>query len=453
MSHVDDGQLNALLDNELDAAERAAVQAHLESCHACRSRLEEARAFLVESGALLEVLDDRAIGRSDDRAIGRSDDRAIGRSDDRVARTAREKAIDLPIAKTAQEPALNIDGRTAKTVASPFFPQAAERIAAQAARELEAAEALVRAEEKARRWAIAPQLAWAATIVLAIGVGFLANEVMDLREARRPQQMAAAEADRADSSPAEVSLSDAAPAARPAPTAAAPARAQPQPAAGGAGALSRDRPLRTQTRIPDIVRREKPEGEELAGVSGVAEPRATDAAGPALAQAPSAPRAEAPAPPSAFDSRLGAAESRRSAAAAEGRREEAPAANRARPAAFQTISADSAIRAMSGSMRLIDGMRPQRIEIGPGALVSGANAEREVVRVHYTDAAGRALILDQQPGDGAATSVNGLIRGDTLVTPVGEGTRIRWLDRKNFWLSLTGAGSQEELMGIVQRIR
>ena len=56
MSHVDDGQLNALLDGELSSAEARAVETHLATCADCKRRLEEARAFLREANTLLDSL-------------------------------------------------------------------------------------------------------------------------------------------------------------------------------------------------------------------------------------------------------------------------------------------------------------------------------------------------------------------------------------------------------------
>lgn len=53
MSHVDEGTLHAYLDGELPSSERAAVEAHLAQCTACRAALTEARALLERASALL----------------------------------------------------------------------------------------------------------------------------------------------------------------------------------------------------------------------------------------------------------------------------------------------------------------------------------------------------------------------------------------------------------------
>ncbi len=58
MSHVDDGTLHALVDNALDASERAAVEAHLASCGDCARRFAEATAMARQVVTLLGALDE-----------------------------------------------------------------------------------------------------------------------------------------------------------------------------------------------------------------------------------------------------------------------------------------------------------------------------------------------------------------------------------------------------------
>ena len=101
----------------------------------------------------------------------------------------------------------------------------------------------------------------------------------------------------------------------------------------------------------------------------------------------------------------------------------------------------------------MDGMNPSRVEVGPGRLVPGADPDREVIRVTYTNGIHR-LMLDQQLGDPrTGASVNGLMPGDTLVTALGSnGTQVRWIDRK-FWLSLTGGMAADSMRMLLDRIR
>ena len=57
MSHVDDGTLHALVDNELDAAERSQVELHLAACGDCARRFAEATAMARQVVTLLGALD------------------------------------------------------------------------------------------------------------------------------------------------------------------------------------------------------------------------------------------------------------------------------------------------------------------------------------------------------------------------------------------------------------
>jgi hypothetical protein len=55
MPHVDEGTLHAYLDGELSLTERAASEAHLAQCEACRARLLDERALRERSTALLRM--------------------------------------------------------------------------------------------------------------------------------------------------------------------------------------------------------------------------------------------------------------------------------------------------------------------------------------------------------------------------------------------------------------
>lgn len=58
MSHVDDGTLHALVDNALDAQERAVVETHLASCGDCARRFAESTAMVRQVVLLLGALDE-----------------------------------------------------------------------------------------------------------------------------------------------------------------------------------------------------------------------------------------------------------------------------------------------------------------------------------------------------------------------------------------------------------
>ena len=57
MIHPDDGRLRALLDDDLDEAESAALRAHLRSCQACDAAASRAQETQVLATALLDALD------------------------------------------------------------------------------------------------------------------------------------------------------------------------------------------------------------------------------------------------------------------------------------------------------------------------------------------------------------------------------------------------------------
>jgi len=165
-SHVADGRLNALLDGELDGAESAAVLAHLAACEACGRRFAEAKRFL-ELGA--DVLGESAAGGpASAGAPPLPVEPAVGPPPRRPSRTAKEVALDL-------------DGVTAKSPA--IRPN------------VEEAPPLFRSRPAPRR-INAAALAWAATIALAVAVGWLGSEIVHARATVRlaPQAPAGARA-------------------------------------------------------------------------------------------------------------------------------------------------------------------------------------------------------------------------------------------------------------------
>ena len=479
--HADDGQLNALLDGELDASERQAVESHLAACAACRARYAEARAFLAGASDLLGLLDAppvpveagaaptpkpvvapsaprRAAPTAQEPAVvlpgpgvaRTAKEKAVDPTS-RVARTGKEQAVDIPAipsaAPTAEVPALPPELPTAKTPAvRPIFPQAQ------------------RGEGEppsGRPWGVS-KLAWAAMLIVGVGAGWMANEA--LRHARPATDLATAAGEgrepvaAADASKAPVSVTPP-PAATAAPdarrTAARPALVKPTPMRGGkpptadeaADRIPRERPT-TATRPSELAARSR----DAAGAPGAASGAGVTTATPAPSAGVGGLAAAPPPRPSAAATQPARAAARAPAGAAA---QPARTAEEAPLTAFRRITMDEAVRRLSGSIRLIDGLQPALVEVGPGRLVPGAAPEREVIRVYYADEAGRSLVLDQQPGETpSATSVNGLMRGDTLVTAQPDGSvRVRWVDRKSFWLSLTGTASADSVRTMVERIR
>ena len=64
MSHLDEGVLHAMLDGEIESAELRAIEAHLAGCGTCGARLEEARRFKDESLTMITALDSELGTRS-----------------------------------------------------------------------------------------------------------------------------------------------------------------------------------------------------------------------------------------------------------------------------------------------------------------------------------------------------------------------------------------------------
>ena len=499
MSHVDDGQLNALLDGELPPAEVREVQAHLAGCTECARRLEEARGFLAEAGELLAVLvpgvpsDAPAIPPvAKTPPVTRKEEiplvapRARGPADSDSTRKLDRETGPRP-QPTAKEIAVNVDGATAMTPAirpvtrvEPAIPMPPAALP----------------DEKRRGWRLPEleKLAWAASLILCLGVGYLANEVMTLRGERAAQLAVQAP----DAAPAE---------ARP---------ASGESEASGPASSARPNAGAGSRQVAALERRAAPSAARTPAASSPRPPVAAD--GPdtrsaANAKPPEQPATKPPAqrpadalaaaPPNAGAGAAGtpsgqrgetnlAARSGRTAADELGRtRQGAPPAAPAQvlrdfasattpalagtngleevsvtagaigasqgasrqPSAFRRITLEEAVRHLSGTIRLIDGMQPSRVETGPGTLVTGADPARDVIRVTYTDGRGGRLILDQQAGDTRLTSFNGLMQGDTLITATeGGGTRVRWMDRK-FWLSLTAALEPDSLRTFVARVR
>lgn len=413
MSHIDDGRLNALLDGELEAAEASEVRAHIATCADCAKRLEAARRFLSEAATLLGALELPAALSAPAPAR-------------RVSKTAKEVAIDIDGA-THQSPAIRAN-----------LPETVPRGIPSAPRRFDFT-----------------TLAWAATIVLAVGVGYLANEARHARQrlvigedsaartAVKIPEMEAARRSRTDRpgvapSPSAVKSGAApqrraAPAVRSAPSTANLARKPTQAPAGKTLA---------QGAIPPRRRRTTPAAAAATGLGAVTSGAGARAAEPA---APPAARAE---------DRLAAANVPIAVTGV--------AAPRGPLSAFRRATLEEAVARLDGTIRLIDGLSAEQVEVGPGRLVPGADRGSDLVRVIYYAPGGLRLELDQQrlgawaPAGGRRgflSSDVGMRPGDTLTTAAPNGqVRVRWIDR-TFWMSLTGNLPPDSLRRLVERVR
>jgi len=449
MSHVDDGTLNALLDGELDEAEATQVRTHLAACTECAARFKDAQRFLDEAAELLGVLTPAAPGVRPAEALARPEPGPAGVAPLAPVAPAGPGAPGEPprrVSKTAREIAVDLDGATHKSPSiAPNFPRAGEPLP-EPEPSFSRREVLPLNRPAARRpdWAT---LAWAASVVLAIGVGYLTNEVKHGRTTVASAREGAARA--ADSLAARTW--GRAPAARTAAAPAATAPAAPRPAAVPAkspGSLAAN----TLGPKPAAARGRKPPRRQAVADAAQLAAAPTEAAGIAL-NAPAAEQAADRAAPSPAAA---------PAAAALG-----GARALARPAVptFQPTDVDEAASRLSGTLLTVEGLALESVKIGPGTLVPGAVATQDVVRLAYAEPSGRRIQLAQQrlpqatdtSREARARAVPpalGLGYGDTLVTigPAGE-ARVRWLDRSGIWVSLMGNMPADSLRALLARIR
>jgi hypothetical protein len=404
MSHLDEGQLHALLDGELSETERRAAEAHLEDCGECRRSLLEARELLAGADELIA-------------------------------------AVEVPPAAA---------GGAARTGAP------------------------------ARRRFPWRSLAWAASLVAAVGLGWTARADLyrAAPEANLRSQLDENPVTQGLATPASDStLQPAGPkddgktqvldkakvsAARPAtpPPAPAPDLAAKRVVEPKAPEQSQDalRAL-TNTAPTDDQRRN-----EVAAAGQLAD-RDPTADRPVTEERKAEPKEVEP-------GRLGAA----AAGEREAVRNYLPAQPSAAPApasaalqrrrdrqvgAFQTTPMDTAVRILGGSIRLVDGMTPARVLVGSGGSLPGYDPSREVVRVVYIDPPGRELWLDQQrpddrarEGDAAGLEATTLLPGDTLAGRGAGGARsLSWVHQTGFRLVLTGFLPADSLRVLARRVQ
>ncbi|HEV8124963.1 MAG TPA: hypothetical protein VGP80_12000 [Gemmatimonadales bacterium] len=118
------------------------------------------------------------------------------------------------------------------------------------------------------------------------------------------------------------------------------------------------------------------------------------------------------------------------------------------PAQFTRVTLGDAIDRLGGSIRLIDGLTPEAVEIAGGAALPGADPGRLVVRIIYDGPDGR-VILDQQRLNRAGSR-----EPDIAVNTAQSGVSVaQWVDWKGYWISLACRTNQESLLAIANRIR
>ena len=291
-----------------------------------------------------------------------------------------------------------------------------------------------RARRKNYQW-----LAWAATVVVAVGLGYYGSALRD-----RPQ---AAASD--DSALKQEALKEREPGGFAAPPPADAASGYAQKREAPASELAKSAP---GAKAPDPVAANKTARAETA-LSGVRSDVVDESAAEGQMLR---------------DKERNEKDAKAAQAEPPGRLAEVPmpkpkVLNTEIPTGFRASSLEEAVRVLGGSVLLIDGMTPQMVLVGPGAAFAGGDPDKELVRVVYEDPPGRQLWLDQQRieqgPDGAAQAQNAanklnLLPGDTLVMPGPDGTsNLNWVSQSMFRLGLRGFLPADSLRVLARRVR
>lgn len=118
------------------------------------------------------------------------------------------------------------------------------------------------------------------------------------------------------------------------------------------------------------------------------------------------------------------------------------------PSQFQRVTLGEAIGHLSGTVRLIQGLNPEAVEVAQGSALPGADPGKAVVRVVYNAPEGRLIMDQQRLGRPGSREPNIAIS----TTPNGVSVA-QWIDRGGFWISLAGRADQQTLLAIANRIR
>jgi anti-sigma factor RsiW len=354
MPHLEDGQIHALLDGELDSAEVREIEQHLATCEECVRRVEEARGLLGESDQLITMLDPP-----------------------------------------------NQDTRSG-TGRSPLV----------------------------RRLSVYTRLAWAASIVLAAGLGYYGAIQ------RRTQATTSA-------------LEDQTPVASVPGTPPLDRESTSTPAAA-----SEDRPRRElQAKPPKSGLKESKPAQPAEPALTRRDQSAnvvTDSVGRANETTMDAKKAMAPPPAT----RAGAVTGAVSPAAPQATGQAMGLRSKLnKDEEFQPTTMEEAVHRLSGTIRLIDGLQLSRILTNAAPVAAEGDATAgTMVRVVYPDEPGREIWLDQQRL--ASTNRLGMLPGDTLSSQTADGiATVRWLDPAGFLLTLTGHVGVDSLKVLARNVR
>lgn len=296
-------------------------------------------------------------------------------------------------------------------------------------------------------------LAWAASLILAVGLGYsLRNAPTTITEqTNAPAEATGSTLDR----PATPVSAPAAPL-----VARGVERRQGPGISGGRGDAERSSAAGRDQKVAEAPREAQPD--HLAARNdavGVAAPLATGEVqqpAPRPAAAAAEPR---PVPPSNVVMIDGAPVDTTVARRAFGP---------AHTPAPRRITMDEAVTHLGGTIRLIDGLSPQRVELLAGVDVAGADPGREVVRIYYEEPDLGLVTLDQQrpgPSFSAMRSQSEVNPDSVTLTPapttaigraVGPGrpalASLTWRN-DGAWLSLTSRLTKDQMTMLQARVK
>ena len=426
MPHLDEGTLHALLDGELEGTEVMEIQAHLGGCASCGSRFKDIREFMAEADRLLGSVD---LPSSPARPAPAPPSPSVTAAEPpRPAREAPARALAprRPLSPPAAPAPRPSDWEEPPVLLIPDNPDSIE----------------IR-----QRWLHG--MGWAATVAVAVGLGFMVSQLRSgapapgagAAGAARAEQptnavVSTEETPRPDSAldrTVTVRRDSAKPPAAPRPSAVAKTAAPKpsKPAEEKQALAAKDEAAEApKEEITPTAAPESSSDSEPANADTPADTVATGREDPAVIRTRAAEalaeldreriRSRAAAATAALD-----AQGRVRAARTVEQAAPPPPTLEQRSRIYLRIGLDEAARQLGGPVHVIEGLNASFMGLAQGGLSRGADTTRPVVRVVYQDSQGRMILLDQQrlrPGQTAPTrpSTPTWITGDVLLHLQGE---------------------------------